>query len=325
VSKNKQPPAPPPDPYPSAAALQALRELAGKRLPKERRARGAWDLVVRAAANPDFPVVSDFALENDLVAPFDGAGKPRSQVPTWVNPADGSEMVWVHSGPFFVGPDRTPAVSPGFSLARHPVTNAGFARFLAATGYQQPDWHTEPQTFLAHWQDGKPPRGQEDHPVVFVSLIDAIHYCRWAGLGLPTEWLWEKAARGADGRTYPWGETPPYRGRDRLATVNASGTVPVGNFPRTRTAYGCEDMVGNVSEWCLLLDEKDFGRLPPPCPEVPPAPEATKSLAAVRGACFLRGSAKTTAACHRRRLSMTRRNRWVGFRVGCFLPFRPAS
>src|SRR5205085_2466509 len=129
--------------------------------------------------------------------------------------------VWIPPGPFAVGPDRERAEAPGFSLARFPVTNAQFGRFLDKTAYQPPDGHPEPELFLAHWKGRRVPAAKQNHPVVWVSYIDALSYCRWAGLNLPTEWLWEKAARGADGRPYPWGDQPPVRGVRRLAGEGA--------------------------------------------------------------------------------------------------------
>ena len=123
------------------------------------------------------------------------------------------------------GPDRRPATSPAFSLARYPVTNARFATFLSETGYEPPEKHPNNERFLMHWSNGAPPKGKEDHPVVFVSYVDALAYCRWAGLMLPTEWLWEKAARGADGRIYPWGEAMP-RSMSTVITASSGAESP---------------------------------------------------------------------------------------------------
>src|SRR5262249_28553856 len=141
--------------------------------------------------------------------------------------------------------------SKGFSLARHPVTNSQFAKFLKETGYTPPSDHLDPETFLSHW-NGTLPKKLEDHPAVWVSYLDALAYCDWAGLTLPTEGLGEKAARGPDGPPFPWGDRSPIRPYgDRsppLVNVRSKSTCPVGNFARTRSAYGCEDMIGNVSE-----------------------------------------------------------------------------
>jgi serine/threonine-protein kinase len=291
------------------------------------RSRRAWEVVLGAAGAGDFPVVLDFALEHGLVLPCDAGGKQDGQAArpaVWLNPTDGSEMVWIPPGPFAVGAEGTPAESKGFSLARFPVTNAQFQRFLDATDYSPPDDHPNADYYLAHWADGGIPEGKETHPVVWVSFVDALHYCAWAGLTLPTEWLWEKAARGPDGRLYPWGDEPPRDSTVPLTNVRSADTCPVGSYPRTRTAYGCEDMIGNVSEWCQSLEGKGPGQVPEGLPEVRLDPEGPPVYTAVRGSCFLRNDPLRMVSSHRRRLSITRRNRWVGFRPALFLACRPA-
>jgi serine/threonine-protein kinase len=95
----------------------------------------------------------------------------------------------------------------------------------------------------------------------------------------------------------------------------------VGQYPRTRSAYGCEDMVGNVSEWCQPAVSDDVGAFPS-C--VPSLPADTAGYAPVRGSCFLRTDSRKMPSWHRRRLALTRRNQWVGFRPALFLPCRPA-
>ncbi len=306
-----------PDQTPSDEALAALKKLS--RSGGAGRALAAWRAVVAASADPDFPVVLDFALEHGLVVSLDAApGKRRGPAPSvsWVNPIDGSEMVWIPPGPFVVGRDQQTAESGGFSLARHPVTNAQFEKFLVETGYAAaaPE-HPNRELCLAHWPPGKLTKKQANHPVVYVSFVDAMHYGAWAGATLPTEWLWEKAARGPDGRTYPWGEQPPHG--DDLANVFSKGTVPVGSYPGTRSAYGCEDMVGNVSEWCQMTDA-GFGAFPGPWArnELDESDSETFPYAVVRGSAFLRRAPKRMACWHRRRLSVIRRNYWVGFRLG---------
>jgi formylglycine-generating enzyme required for sulfatase activity len=288
-----------------------LLELEKMRREKDEAARGlaAWRLVTRAYGLKDWQAVVDYAVENGLVEPLTAGGPV-----TWTNPIDGSEMVFIPPGPFYVGPKNQPAVSGGFSLARHPVRNAQFRHFFKETGYSPPPEQLGLSLFTA-----------EDHyPAVFVSFVDALAYCRWAGLALPTEWLWEKAARGSDGRSYPWGEESPFLPRnERLANVRSDGTCPVGSYPRTRTPYGCEDMIGNVSEWCQVTDESDFGHVPHAWPDLTPKKLGETVYAAVRGSCFLRENHLRMHACHRRKLSVHRRNQWVGFRPACFLPCAP--
>jgi serine/threonine-protein kinase len=316
------------DEYPSAEALAALEELARHPLPPARQGFEAWKVLARVMGNDDFPVVLDFALENDLIATLDErAGKRGGRVQSWINPIDGSEMVWIPPGPFLVTRERERAFCPGFSLARHPVTNGQYRQFLVETKYVPPANHPELEKFLAHWPAGDVPEGLEEHPVVWVSFIDALAYCRWAGLTLPGEWQWEKAARGPDGRLFPWGDQHPGRmGRGTpVAHIHAQTTCPVGQYARTRSPYGCEDLVGNVSEWCQMGTQGEYDRFPPTQPEVPfPTPEAPVH-AIVRGACYLRTDASKMSGYHRRRLSVIRRNRWVGFRPALLLPYRPVT
>jgi serine/threonine-protein kinase len=310
------------DEYPSAALLAELQRLQHEP-DNGKRSQSAWRILFRASANSDFPVVRDFALEAGLVAGCDPDTGREAKTFTWTNPIDGSEMVWIPPGPFVVGPKKERSECQGFSLARFPVTNTQFQRFLDETEYAPPEGHPNPELFLSHWTNGRIPPGMEKHPVVFVSFFDALAYCDWAGMTLPTEWLWEKAARGSEGRDYPWGDQPP-DARNKLAQVNASTTCPVGNFPRTRTPYGCEDLIGNVSEWCQTTAKKDYGRFPDLGPSPSLSPKDTTRLVVVRGSCFLRSTVKRMVSSHRRQLSMIRRNHWVGFRPASFLGCRPS-
>jgi len=121
------------------------------------------------------------------------------------------------------------------------VTNAQFARFLEASSYTPKDG----SEFLAHFVDGRPPRGEENHPVVYVSHQDALAYAHWAGKSLPTEEEWFLAAGGADGRRWPWGKAmEPGR-----CPTDATGSAAVDAFPRGASPFGVQDLVGNVWQW----------------------------------------------------------------------------
>jgi formylglycine-generating enzyme required for sulfatase activity len=138
-----------------------------------------------------------------------------------------------------------------FAIDLTPVTNAAFARFVKATGYQP----RHPENFLKHWHQGAPPPGQEDHPVVYVSLEDARAYAAWAGKRLPTEEEWQLAAGGLEQRRYPWGdELRPGCYNDG----SSGGTTPVTAFPDGRSPFGCYDMCGNVWQW--TESERQDGR-----------------------------------------------------------------
>ncbi len=156
-------------------------------------------------------------------------------------------MVVIPAGPFRMGTDMERADPqngpehvvdlPAYKMDKYPVTNAQYARFVAATGYRTP----------LDWKDGKIPNGLKLHPVTMVTWSDANAYAKWAHKRLPTEAEWEKAARGSDGRRWPWGNTMD---PSRLNTYNTVGsTSDVTKYPGGVSPYGLMDMAGNVNEW----------------------------------------------------------------------------
>lgn len=161
---------------------------------------------------------------------------------------DDVEMMMVQAGEFTMGADdleaddnEKPASTVflgAFSIDKVEVTNARYLRCLEAGACTRPVG-----------------RGYDDPakaslPVTIVSWQQAVAYCRWVGKRLPTEAEWEKAARGTDGRPYPWGN----RFEAERANVGYTlGTAAVGSYPQGASPYGALDMAGNVWEWTSSL------------------------------------------------------------------------
>jgi formylglycine-generating enzyme required for sulfatase activity len=192
------------------------------------------------------------------------------------------ELVRVPAGEFLMGSDPAKdeyaddneqpqhrVTLSEFYIGKYPVTNEHYAAFVKAAKHRAPE----------HWKKGKIPSGKENHPVVDVSWEDAIAFCQWLSgetskpFRLPTEAEWEKAARGTDGRIYPWGNewdrarSNYYGGKPGkvlLSVLSSSvvGPTPVGQYsPQGDSPYGAADMSGNVREWCAdWYDENEYQR-----------------------------------------------------------------
>ncbi len=197
--------------------------------------------------------------------------KPATLPERFTYPETGAEMILIPAGEFVMGEDSNAhkVYLDAFYIARYPVTNAEYKKFVDATKQRAPK----------HWSDGKIPVGKDNHPVVYVDWDDVQAYCRWLTaklkgksqkskverdgqlltldfeldtwqVRLPTEAEWEKAARGTDGRKYPWGDELPDATRCNFNN-NEKGTTPVGKYsPRGDSPYGVGDMAGDVWEWC---------------------------------------------------------------------------
>jgi formylglycine-generating enzyme required for sulfatase activity len=164
---------------------------------------------------------------------------------------NGKVMVRVPGGPFLYGEYQQTIELSEFWIDQTPVTNGEYAHFTGATGRKPPK----------HWKGKSPPQRIRDHPVVNVSWTEAMAYAKWAGKRLPTEEEWEKAARGTDGRLYPWGDQPP---TSHLCNYgeNVGGTSNVGDYsPQGDSPYGCADMAGNVWEWTASTFEEGSAKV----------------------------------------------------------------
>ncbi len=191
---------------------------------------------------------------------------------------DGMTMVLVPAGPFLMGSAETDPKAAddevpqhavtldAFWIDRTEVTNAQYAVFLntlggyraACDGQDCAETQREDKYSRLILRDGQiaVEGGFEEHPVTQVSWYGARSYCAWAGARLPTEAEWEKAARGTDGRLYPWGDGEP--GCEQAAFGTCShGTVATGSLPAGASPYGALDMAGNVWEW--VHDRYDAG------------------------------------------------------------------
>jgi len=147
-------------------------------------------------------------------------------------------MVQVPAGIFPLGDVLKPTYLVSYAISRYPVTNLQYAGFVGETGHPPPE----------HWPGGRMPEGLDLHPVVGVSFLDARAYARHRGLDLPTDMQWEKAARGPEGRAYPWGMAyDPARCNSFSAGIHH--TTPVDAYAGGASPYGCVDMGGNVWEW----------------------------------------------------------------------------
>jgi len=206
---------------------------------------------------------------------------------------DGAEMMFVPAGEFLMGsPDADPKAGDdekplhtvyldAFWIDRTEVTNARYVQFLNALGEHagacegRDCAETQVEDKYSHIvrQGGRyvVEPGFEDHPATQVSWHGAQAYCAWAGARLPTEAEWEKAARGVDGRSYPWGNQLPDCDQAQFGDCGGM-TVPVGSLPAGASPYGVLDMAGNVWEWVAdWYDPAYYGSSPA---QNPPGPDS---------------------------------------------------
>ena len=203
---------------------------------------------------------------------------------------DGAEMVFVPAGEFIFGspkdvgdPDETPqrrVTLAAFFIDRLETTRAQFARCVDAGTCKAPIAEDGAATKACNW----PHAVRQDHPINCVTYQDAVDYCGWAGARLPTEAEWEKAARGGDGRAYPWGNSaatcelavvPTPAG---LTGCGAKTTGVVGSKPAGASPYGALDMSGNVWEWVSDFYVEDYYAKAPSTDPKGPAQGGARSL-----------------------------------------------
>lgn len=184
------------------------------------------------------------------------------------------------------------AKTVAFFLDKNDVTNAQYKAFCDETGIAPP-----PQ-----WKSGAFPEGQGDFPVTRVDWYEARAYASWAGKRLPTETEWEHAARGTDGRTYPWGND-----WDDSKVAWSGSPIAVGSKPTGASPYGALDMAGNVAQWTSSWFDAYPGS-PTKQPDF-----GLKTLKVVRGGVGYGGN-NQAQTFYREVCKPDSRNMWVGFR-----------
>jgi formylglycine-generating enzyme required for sulfatase activity len=201
--------------------------------------------------------------KNELDKVIHRLGKTSPRKRTTTDQPFEPEMILIPAGEFLMGSDpKKDAETSGleqpqhilylsdYYLAKTPVTNAQYAAFIQATNHDQPKY----------WNERKPPRGKENHPVLYTSWYDAMAYCRWLSeftgksYLLPSEAQWEKGARGPDGRIYPWGDQWDASRCNYWEYFSEEYCItPVDAYPKGASPYGLLDMVGNIREWTLSI------------------------------------------------------------------------
>ena len=215
----------------------ALRKALAKKAPER------YPTVREFVDNLRTPVFSPV-----LVAAVIQAKGEISQVGT-ENPA-GIEWIKIPAGEFLYGDKKEQFfVRKPFLIGKFPLTNTQYKLFLDANPSYKPP---------ADWDDRKRiyPRGKEKHPVTMVSWNDAQAFCQWASCRLPTEQEWEKAARGVDGRKYPWGEDWVDGKYCNSWEAKIGDTTPEDDYPEGVSPHGVWDMSGNVWEWTASTHEE---------------------------------------------------------------------
>ena len=267
-----------------------------------------------ATPTPMPPVIEPPALASVTAAP----GEPQAGA-TKALGETGITLLYVPAGEFWMGSAASDALSganerpqhhiylDGYWIGRTEVTNAQYARFIEAGGYSRREYWTDESwqwresngiTAPANWDSSG--RNGAEYPVVGVSWYEAEAFARWADARLPTEAEWEKAARGTDGRIWPWGNAwdgtrlnycdkkCTYAWKDYAVNDGYEYIAPAGQYAAGASPYGALDMAGNVWEWAADWYDETYYLVSPERNPVGPSAGFFRVLRG--GSCFLDAS-----------------------------------
>ena len=254
--------------------------------------------------------------------PANGSTPPKAasmpQPPAEIVGKDGAPMVLIPAGEFTMGSDKGDddeqpihkVFLDSFYIDKYEVTNGRFAKFVEAI-QSEPPWG---------FADKETPVVRPDQPVRWVNWMDAIGYCLWVGKRLPSEAEWEKAARGPDGRAYPWGNDPPTPAHAVFGLKEGSDTVSaIGNRDKGRSPYGVHDLAGNLYEWTTdWYDEQFYSKNPAINPKGPS--EGTAKVQ--RGGSYINNPYRLRSS-FRTKGDPTEHDPNVGFRCAQDVPNQP--
>ena len=221
----------------------------GKRMGDEQKSKQ------REASQAAAPLINDLLMMRQEENPTARGGLIK-------NEKDGTRLMLIPEGEFLAGGSGSneggstfPVRLPAYYMAIHTVTNAQYAKFLCEVQPGSSDleeWMTfDSDCFVRKAGKGyEAYENKEEHPVVQVSWSGAVAYCEWAGLRLPRELEWEKAARGIDGREYPWGNEWDETKCRNVKNKGSERTCSVWSYPEGTSVWGIYQMAGNVWEWC---------------------------------------------------------------------------
>ena len=276
-------------------------------------------------AKPDpAPIKPESAPAKKPRPPINGSLIPKvpalPKFPATITGKDGAPMVLVPAGEFTMGSDEGDddeqpvhrVFLDNFYLDIFEVTNGRFAKFVAAI-QSEPPWG---------FADQETPVVRADHPVRWVNWLEATGYCLWAGKRLPTEAEWEKAARGPEGRVYPWGNEPPTPAHAVFGLKEGAETVsPIGNRDLGRSPYGIHDLAGNLYEWVADWYDETIYTTQPTINPRGPVEGTTKGQ---RGGSYINSPYRLRTS-FRTKSDPTEHDPHVGFRCAQDAPASPSA